>query len=701
MKKRVNIALSTYLATIFAFSAFAGCGGQTSSSSDSSPSPETEQSIPVAKNQDGNVIMLADKGKSDYTIVICDEPDVFETFAAQELQQFLAASTGATIPIVSESEKVSTEEKYLLIGNATDLQDQITTAQYDPSDAYVDVDGATVYLTGAQGYGILNAVYQFLEYEIGFKAYATEETYYEIKESVALLDFDQMKYEPNIDYINARIGSIFGPLNRFSAARQGALEGTHRGGSTLEGKLWAHWLENFGTYITSADEKAGIEAAHGEELNAIVEERLADRLAEKVEEYIAENGNEPTEEEKAQMEETVRAEIREEAIVENAWNWFSQGELCLSKPEISDCVTEYVKQYILDNPKAEYLLLSNGDTTVCCECIHCKTLMTTCKTMGGVSLDFVNRISKKLEDDKFFENNPQVNKEIKLCFLNYYAYVWAPVDTDENGEVTKIYVEARDNVGVFLCPITACNGHALDDPDCPVNIQEYQNLKNWSAITDYMGLYAYWANYRNYFTFFNNWAAPRTWSRVFEEIGMDYVFVHGVDNTYSPLDRLRTYLYINYLKDPEYGEFDDVVKDFMQHYYKVAADELYGYYETLRRHTTAMEAVTGSSCVICYDERNAVQYTNRKWWSWETLNKLQTYIEAAYDAIEASVLSDEEKAELKDRILIEKMTVRYWKYKNWSVYYTEEDLEKERLFLAEATEKLGLAKEQETANLVW
>lgn len=677
MKKVINLIsiLLLIIMSISLFSCNSSCGGGTEN-------VKNKSVFEVAK-KDGKDILLVDKCQTNYKIVIPDIPTDYETFAADELKTFIDKATGANLEIINSS-LTSANGKYIFIGNATKL-DNILYEEYGASGSYVNVKGENVYLTGAMGYGVLNAVYRFLHYEISWEAFAFDEIYYEACETLKLLAFDNYKFYTATDYRAVRAGYTYGSSNLYNSARMGNIQTSTTGGSTFEGSLWTSWLHSIQKLLSVSEANRQMELVHGEELDAIVAENLPSALQEKIDEYIRQNSKEPDEEYVKSLTEKLSTDIRSTAAVNNSWTWYVNGQLCLSKDEIVVYFAEVVKKLLLATPSAEFVELGNGDSTTVCDCRYCKEKLKSTKTYGGMAVDFMNRICDILYQDKFFESNPQINPNVRLCFLNYLGYVDAPVDYDENGNVTKVYVKACKNVGTYLCPIYACWNHAVDDPDCVKNKETLKLVKGWSATTDCIGMYLYACNYRDYYTYLDNWAFFRTWGRMMKEYNIKYVEEHTVaEYKASTLAQMRQYLFNKYMMEPECGDFDVLAKDFMNHYYKVASKDMWVYYEEIRQNITAIQFNTDYSCGDCFDDRNeGMQYTDSKWWSWETLNKLGTHIENAYKTIDNSNLSQEEKLKLKNRILVDEMTVRYWKLNKWPDNYTKAEREAETLLFKE------------------
>lgn len=196
--KKIIIFLLIFT-TLFTF-VFTGCSNEESKQKDAlyvEPTSFDETNTYIVNN-----------GRSDYKIVIPNVATAMEKYAAEELQLFIEESTGCTISIISDAGLTpDNSAKYLSIGNTALLEAQ--------SDIVIEYEtmgmaGPTimrrdncVYMAGAYSTGTLYSVYKFLEYEIGFKAYADDCVYFDYFNDLKLLDFNY-QYVPTVAMLSAR-----------------------------------------------------------------------------------------------------------------------------------------------------------------------------------------------------------------------------------------------------------------------------------------------------------------------------------------------------------------------------------------------------------------------------------------------------------------------------------------------------------------
>ena len=137
----------------------------------------------------------------------------------------------------------------------------------------------------------------------------------------------------------------------------------------------------------------------------------------------------------------------------------------------------------------------------------------------------------------------------------------------------------------------------------------------------------------------------------------------------------------------------------MKHYYKAASNDMYEFYNAMRMHMTAISAMNGNNQVVnCYDSPPV--YGAGKHYPINVINQFLTYFDKAYQSLENSVLTEEEKAVVAKRILAEEFYIRYSRYQNHRDYFTSEQLVAEKEFLNASAKTLGITKLSEYVEWV-
>ncbi|MBR3219488.1 MAG: hypothetical protein IKF77_06155 [Thermoguttaceae bacterium] len=134
---------------------------------------------------DEAVLHLADRGATDYTIVLPDTPSPVQETAAGELASFLKQVTGADFPILSESqveEKAKDKEKLLVIGPGDLSKRLLASVGAEPEETIaqdgiiIQPVGESIVFSGHPRRGTLYAVYTFLEDTVGCRWWTSTES---------------------------------------------------------------------------------------------------------------------------------------------------------------------------------------------------------------------------------------------------------------------------------------------------------------------------------------------------------------------------------------------------------------------------------------------------------------------------------------------------------------------------------------------
>lgn len=145
---------------------------------------ETAATIPLIRN-----------GYSRYKILISDEANGNEKYAANELQYFMKCATEYEFDVVTEKE-LSEGERYISIGHTEKLEESDISFDNDKlgrSGFRIVSEGGNVYLFGAdngEGCGTIYSVYKFLQDTIGYVYYSDLTVYYENKSEVYMRDYE-------------------------------------------------------------------------------------------------------------------------------------------------------------------------------------------------------------------------------------------------------------------------------------------------------------------------------------------------------------------------------------------------------------------------------------------------------------------------------------------------------------------------------
>lgn len=589
-----------------------------------SPSTESESKKSLEPTSfSATNVKLVDKGASDYKIVVPASVTPEQRYAAEELQLFIQKSTGCTLNIITDAGLVADENsKFLSVGRTSLLekQDSIVLDEefYGQTGVSIDTIGNSVYMSGAKDLGTLYSVYKFLHYQIGFTAYAVDCVKYNFYDTLPLLDFDY-HYAPSIEYfMNSEFEQLKNPLDNlrmFCLGKYGL-----GGGGSIYGKLFDEWSHTCSIIVNP--------------------------------EYYKNDHPE----------------------------WFLGDQFCFSNDEFAEQMAKNIyEKYSLNT--CPYIMIGGADTVGACPCDECKKQGFIYGGHPGLMVRFMNKIAAKLED--YFEEY-NIDKEYMLVGLNYHSYMTAPVEKDENGNLTAIHPECvPDNegkvkVGIFYAPISACWSHALEDTSCETNISFGENLRNWDFLTDNLMVWDYDANFANPTLIMDSWSVFEQQYTSYFNAGVKYVMSQGRGSQEITLGELRTFIKSRLAWDHTLS-VDDLIEEFMDAYYGVAAEEMTEYLNTLRSHYQMIYKIQGSDHLSCFHD-----IKKESFWPHETILNHSRMLASAINKVRNSDCTEQDKIAYEERIYDEYLLTRVNEYQFYATDLMPEQLEELKKLVAYA-----------------
>lgn len=591
MKKKI-IALS--LAALMCFSFLAGCKEEGKTSDGDDPNVElveVESLLPETVAETGKYVV--ENGRSDYTIVIPLEAEKIVQSAANELQNFIESASGARIPIENDANYTFDESaKIISLGDTTvwrgsglELTDDLRETGY-----IMKRMGNTLVCNAKDGAGTTAAVYDMLNYTIGFECYAIDEVYYEEKASVPLLDFN-IKFIPTVD-----VRDIMS-----EALEQSQLYNQRMRLYTEYGK--GMWITFAHTTISNFLPTSTYQNDHPDWYNA------------------------------------------------------SGTQVCYANDEMRAEMVKQIKDRIASNEDGIYVMIGHEDNHDMCECTDCVEAREKLGGYGGQELDFTNKIAAEVSP-WVEENYP--GRNVKYVFFAYQTSAKPPVVWDEKQDK---YVPSYSDFSlhkdtmVLVCPIEM---DFTEKMDSEANKAHYEQLKGWYEIFSAEGLsnnlciWTYSITSKCYVAPTNNYAYFGEHYKVMSDVGVSFImdqFVH--DSRVSCFEELRIYTMakLMYRHDLSYN---DLVNDFMAHYYDGAAKEMKTYYEFYRAYLQYLQEEKAFGGAL------TVEAQDKSFWPLEVLLHLVSMLDDAIEAIEPIKTTAPVRYQtLKDRILKEKIVPTY------------------------------------------
>jgi len=570
--------------------------------------------------------MLVENGKSDYKIVIPENPSEMVLIAASELNLFLKESTGVELQVVTDKGlEHDNAQKHLSIGNTTLLREQtdivIDYSVMGECGPSVDTRENTVYMCGATEYGTLFSVYRFLKYQIGFVAYAKDCVVVDYYNSVNLLDFNY-HYVPAVDVqtFGEREHSVDTVEDLVSIARLGGFSHRHRGAGGPFGLSGAFW----GAYCHTV---------------------------------------------KSVMPEAEYADF------------YDRGQLCYTHPDVVEVFSNNFIEKFASTPKWPWFMFGGEDTAATCTCSRCAEAHEK-YTPAGVYVRFMNAVAENVE--KYYEEN-NIDATLVVAGLGYHEYSPPPIEKDEDGNYKKDkegnYIpvdesvvpdnEGQVQVGMCYVPRGVCVLHPFHDEPCEDNLHIEEEMKGWGNLTKWVFVYTYGGNYSYVTGFMNSWSQLTTVYDLFKQTNVTAVFWDNSKfNGYRPLSTLRIFYALSLGHNP-YQDPEKLVLDFCDNYYGPASKAIQEYLNLNIEHYNSI--YERDSLLHHFYEESSVN--SAEMWPHNILIAFSNILQTGMNAIDKSSCTDEQKEIYKERVFREYFFTKYHELTYFEPYLTYEELQ--------------------------
>lgn len=292
-------------------------------------------------------VTLANRGRSDYRIVVSPQAPPSEQYAARELQHYLHRLAGVHLPIVRDSDKPRSRE--ILVGASSRLEPlgiRLNEAALGTDGFVLRTAGNRLVVAGGKPRGTLNGVYTLLEERFGVRWFTAELEVVPTQRRLRLPGLDETVI-PALEYREVFWTEMMRDAD-FAARHR--LNGDHcklterHGGPAV---AYFPFVHSFDALVPP------------------------DLFKEHPEFFPLINGE------------------RKGGYVQR----------CLSNPEVLKLSQARVRQWIQEHPEATIISVSQNDTFNYCQCSDCKALDDAEGSPAASLLRFVNAIAEDLETD--------------------------------------------------------------------------------------------------------------------------------------------------------------------------------------------------------------------------------------------------------------------------------------------------------------
>ena len=520
----------------------------------------------LVTKSDPDELVLARAGRSEYRVVIAESPDPQVKAVASDFVRIFRDMTAVDIPLVTDAEPMADHE--ILIGPSKHLDELAMYIDWEAlgEEGYVirtrapsplHPDGPHLALFGGPLGGTRNAVYTFLDEQLGCRFYSPELTLIP-KRPHLLVGALHVEKIPVFEARNVNAGPAADPLwasrVRLNYFRRGVLDWSrdpddrifsfdrwrkHTGNPLLSGSFF---------YAGSPTQKKSV---HTFGLDMLVPSSL---FHEHPDYFALRNG--------------LHDDKRHPA-----------NGVCPSSPGAFAVAVETAKDWLRQAPYARIVSISMADVYYACGCERCAQAgerwtytqpvtpdgkgtrptrnrwLSFAVTSAGVLLDFVNRAAD------------EIHKEFPDVLVHTFAYYWTTYPPDN-------WEPARGLV-IDFAPLQICRYHSL--AQCAHNEEVYgywTKLRLWTKKCPHVWVWDY---------AYGNSVAPapvlkhrRLFYQELATAGVTGAMVHLCGTTDQWLGELRSYLYAKLMWNPDY-DVSAGIAEYCGHAYGAAGDLMHRY----------------------------------------------------------------------------------------------------------------------------
>ena len=616
MKKRIFKIIASVLCSALFLGMLGACKPFDKTSEDESSNSSSGRELSVVEGE-----YLYRGGVSGYTILLRDDANFYEELAASELSQNLTKATGSSMSVAKDSESKA-KTRVISLGHTSlwDSQVGMTLSSSDIMDSgyYIKTVGNNVFISCPDyttSSGVLYGVYDFLKDAIDYEFYAADEIQYEEKDTIPLYDYTGYIVNPTFQMrslVHAEMRD-----DTLSNMRYRMVYPTE-----------SYGFVNWGHGQTSKYIKRGARCTCGE------------------------------------------AGCEGKTYYQHHPDWFStsNSQLCYTGGEVLERVTaerfiDYFKQF----PNATYFMFGQEDVIGHCDCDRCKQAMIDYGgNQGGLQVAFMNNVIEIANE--WLEKN-QPGREVFYVVYAYYGTRMAPVIKTESGEIVPYSdrVVPHDDLLIFYTPIEANFAYQLESG---MNSDVYNDLYGWSQIAEgQLLMYLYDINFHAYLINFHNFTTVKGMYEECAELGVVCMTSQSANTYVTGFREMRSYVESWLMWDVTLS-YDDLVRKFMNAYYKDAADYMYEFYMIMRDRYTYYHSLVKPSAGSIYGDVQTVDL-----WSQSVVAKMDKEFDAALASIEKYKTSDPALYEkLESRIMKERLMPLYLKLTLLTSYYSAEEL---------------------------
>ena len=224
----------------------------------------------------------------------------------------------------------------------------------------------------------------------------------------------------------------------------------------------------------------------------------------------------------------------------------NKEQFCFSSDQLYKYLEDYIDDNYSNSKKQRFAILPN-DNSLVCQCDLCKQAGNTATDASAAVHNLIKRLAERFPHHLFFTSYYQSTKSLPK---------------EQMPENTGVLVSAMDY------PLSTMGSEQED--------QFFALLKSWKQHMSRVYVWDYIQNFDDYFTPFPifNVMQRRIWN--YAQCGVSGIFLNGSGSDYSCMNRVRTYVLADLLKDPIH-DWKPLITKYCHQFYPTAGDEIASY----------------------------------------------------------------------------------------------------------------------------
>ena len=257
----------------------------------------------------------------------------------------------------------------------------------------------------------------------------------------------------------------------------------------------------------------------------------------------------------------------------------SDGQLCLTNPDVLRIVTSNLLARIAGDPTAKFYGVSQMDNMNYCTCPKCAAVDEEEGSHAGTMVRFINSVA-----DAVAAKYPD-----KIIETLAYQYTRKPPKT-----------RLRPNVMPCLCTIECDFAEPLATGKYKENVAFREDIRGWARQTDRLYVWDYTVNFAHYLHAYPNVQVLRDNLRFFRDNGVTSVLEQGdYHGLHAWFGELKAYLIAKWLWNPDLLA-EPLMDRFFKGYYGKAAPLIRKHYDEVESRQCARSA-SGGKPLLFYE----------------------------------------------------------------------------------------------------